>query len=144
MPVAFLIENCLTSGLPVDTIIDSLKKQDFSIFKEAVQEKEMDFEERYKIAEQLGEDWGTALKVGYEFKWLHMNGLKKLLRFRFHKVQELDYLQNDLVISSIRLDYTEFELLSSLINSQWIVLPDVTSKKQEEIYRIELKFNKLL
>lgn len=140
MPVAFFIENCLTSGLPLETIIDSIKQQQFSIFKDNVQDKDMDFNERYQVAEQLGEDWETAVKSGYELKWLHLNGLKKLLNFRFKKVADTDYLQDGFVISSLKLKQAEYEILSSMINSQWNVLDDTT----EGTYKIELKFKNVM
>lgn len=141
MPVAFFIENCLTSGLPLETIIDSIKQQHFSVFKDNVQDREMDFNERYQVAEQLGEDWETAIKSGYELKWLHMNGLKKLLNFRFNKVADTDYLQDGFVISSLSLNHSEYEILSSMVNSQWNVFSDDTTEGR---YRIELKYKKIM
>lgn len=141
MPVAFFIENCLTSGLPLETIIDSIKQQQFSVFKDNVQDRKMDFNERYQVAEQLGEDWETAIKSGYELKWLHMNGLKKLLNFRFNKVADTDYLQDGYVISSLSLNHFEYEILSSMVNSQWNVISDDTTKGR---YRIELKYKNVM
>ncbi|MGG0737602.1 hypothetical protein [Niallia taxi] len=141
MPVAFFIENCLTSGLPLETIIDSIKQQQFSVFKDNVQDREMDFNERYQVAEQLGEDWETAIKSGYELKWLHMNGLKKLLNFRFNKVADMDYLQDGYVISSLSLNHSEYEILSSMVNSQWNVFSDDTNEGR---YRIELKYKNVM
>ena len=141
MPVAFFIENCLTSGLPLETIIDSIKQQQFSVFKDNVQDRKMDFNERYQVAEQLGEDWETAIKFGYELKWLHMNGLKKLLNFRFNKVADMDYLQDGYVISSLSLNHSEYEILSSMVNSQWNVFTDDTNEGR---YRIELKYKNVM
>ncbi|WP_462411473.1 hypothetical protein [Neobacillus sp. Marseille-QA0830] len=142
MPVAFLIENCLTSGLPIETIIDSLKNHQFSFIKEMVQDKDMDFQERFQTAEELGEKWEAAIRDGYELKWLHMNGLKKLLRYRFKKIAELDYVQDGLVISSLTLENPEYQLLSSMICRQWMILSETDrSSDPSNQYRIELKIS---
>lgn len=141
MPVAFLIENCLTSGLPNDRIIQALRNKQFSMLLNYIIDKDMDLLERLKIAEELEEDWEHALNEGYELKWLHLNGLKKLLFFRFNKVIDRNFGQEELVIHSLTLNEQEYNLLSSMISRQWVILSENDGEGgSNPKYRIELKF----
>ncbi|MBM7542211.1 hypothetical protein [Amphibacillus cookii] len=136
MPVAFLIENCLTSGLSHPSIIDALDRKDFTIFKDKVIDPDMDFADRLEIASDLNEDWQQAIVNGYQMKHLHLNGLKKLLNYRFNKKENIDYHQKDLTIIKLQLDNQELLLLERMIQGQWCI-----KHEANEGYQICLRYS---
>ncbi|WP_025723798.1 hypothetical protein [Paenibacillus polymyxa] len=124
IPVAFLIENLRTSGEPKDVIIECIKKQDFTPLLDKVKEKTMDFKERCQTAEDIGDEWEEAILSGYEFKFLHINGLKRLLYFRFDRAIDRDYEQDGITLKNLYLDPIEIDTLQGLIGRQWQVITD--------------------
>ncbi|AET57470.1 hypothetical protein HPL003_03460 [Paenibacillus terrae HPL-003] len=124
MPVAFLIENLRTSGEPKDVIIECIKKRDFSPLLDKVKEKTMDFKERCQTAEDIGDEWEEAIRSGYEFKFLHINGLKRLLHFRFDRTIDRDYEQDGIMLKNLHLDPIEMDTLQGLIGRQWQVIEE--------------------
>ncbi|ALP37467.1 hypothetical protein ASL14_16015 [Paenibacillus sp. IHB B 3084] len=124
MPVAFLIENLRTSGEQKDVIIECIKKQDFSPLLGKVKEKTMDFKERCQTAEDMGDEWEEAIHSGYEFKFLHINGLKRLLHFRFNRIIDRDYEQDGIMLKGLYLDPVEMDTLQGLIGRQWQVIEE--------------------
>ncbi|WP_433753474.1 hypothetical protein [Paenibacillus amylolyticus] len=131
IPVGLLVENVLTSGEPKEVIIDCLQRGDFSRLLPLVKEPGMDFDERLQTAADIGDDWEMAIRQGYEFKFLHINGLKRLLDFRFDRKVDRDYVQDELSLKHIRLTTQEIELLQSLIGRQWIVQAEETEAAEE-------------
>lgn len=121
IPVGLLVENVLTSGEPKEVIIECLQRRDYSRLLPLVKESAMDFDERLQTAADIGDDWEKAIRQGYEFKFLHINGLKRLLDFRFDRKVDRDYVQDELSLKHIRLTPQEIELLQSLIGRQWLV-----------------------
>ncbi|WP_339302588.1 hypothetical protein [Paenibacillus sp. FSL R5-0519] len=121
IPVGLLVENVLTSGATKENIIEWLRRRDFSRLLPLVKEPAMDFDERLQTAADIGDDWEMAIRQGYEFKFLHINALKRLLDFRFDRKVDRDYVQDDLSLKHVHLTEHEIELLQSLIGRQWIV-----------------------
>ncbi|WP_340401852.1 hypothetical protein [Paenibacillus sp. FSL H8-0079] len=131
IPVGLLVENVLTSGVPGEVIIEWLQRRDYSQLLPLVKESAMDFDERLQTAADIGDDWEKAIRQGYEFKFLHINGLKRLLDFRFDRKVDRDYVQDELSLKHIRLTAQEIELLQSLIGRQWIVQAEETEAAEE-------------
>ncbi|MGE6576466.1 hypothetical protein [Paenibacillus xylanexedens] len=149
IPVGLLVENVLTSGVPGDVIIEWLQRRDFSRLLPLVKESAMDFDERLQTADDIGDDWEKAIRHGYEFKFLHINGLKRLLDFRFDRKVDRDYVQDELSLKHIQLTTEEIELLQSLIGRQWIVQEETEQAEEGRTdrelsssipVRIQLKF----
>ncbi|MDQ0205741.1 hypothetical protein [Alkalicoccobacillus murimartini] len=136
MPIAFLIENCRTSGLPDQELISLIKSRDFQAIAHCVNEPNMDFNDRIQTAEDLNESWEKALLEGYQFKFLHMNGVKKLLKLRYKKLENIDYKQTDFVISELVLTSDQRIELANLIQSRW----NVFSENNESSVSIQSKF----
>ncbi|MEK4661070.1 hypothetical protein MHH93_04195 [Priestia sp. FSL H7-0729] len=131
IPVGLLVENVLTSGEPKEVIIECLQRRDYSQLLPLVKESAMDFDERLQTAADIGDDWEKAIRQGYEFKFLHINGLKRLLDFRFDRKMDRDYVQDGLTLRQIHLTTHEIELLQSIIGRQWIVQVEVTEAVEE-------------
>ncbi|MCG7382125.1 hypothetical protein [Paenibacillus sp. ACRRY] len=124
IPVGMLVENVLTSGESIEVIIDRLRRRDLAPLLSKIKEPTMDVEERLQTAEEAAEDWAEALRSGYEFKFLHINGLKRVLDFRFDRKIDRDYSQEELTLRHIRLNAQEIELLRMLIGRQWEVIEE--------------------
>ncbi|WP_413409099.1 hypothetical protein [Paenibacillus amylolyticus] len=131
IPVGLLVENVLTSGESKEVIIECLQRRDYSRLLPLVKESAMDFDERLQTADDIGDDWEKAIRQGYEFKFLHINGLKRLLDFRFDRKVDRDYVQDELSLKHIHLTSQEIELLQSLIGRQWIVQAEETEQAEE-------------
>ncbi|PWW36857.1 MULTISPECIES: hypothetical protein [Paenibacillus] len=122
IPVALFVENVLTSGEPRELIIDCLQRKDFSSLLSKIKEPTMDLVERLDTAAEVGDNWEEAIRSRvYEFKFLHINALKRLLYFRFDLKADQDYIQEDLTLKDIHLTLQETELLQLLVGRQWIV-----------------------
>ncbi|MBT2282680.1 hypothetical protein J7E78_03905 [Paenibacillus polymyxa] len=150
IPVGLLVENVLTSGAPEEVIIEWLQRRDYSQLLPLVKESAMDFDERLQTAADIGDDWEKAIRHGYEFKFLHINGLKRLIDFRFDRKVGRDYVQDELSLKHIQLTAQEIKLLQSLIGRQWLVQAEETEaaaevREESELssripVRIQLKF----
>ncbi|MFS0869285.1 hypothetical protein [Paenibacillus xylanilyticus] len=124
IPVGMLVENVLTSGVASEVIIDCLHRRDLASLRSTIKEPAMDLEERLKTAEEMGEDWAEAIRSGYQFKFLHINALKRVLDFRFGLKLDRDYVQEDLTLRNIKLNCEQIQLLRSLLDRQWSVIED--------------------
>ncbi|MCP1184124.1 hypothetical protein [Paenibacillus sp. 1781tsa1] len=131
IPVGLLVENVLTSGVPGEVIIEWLQRREYARLLSLVKEPAMDFDERLQTAADIGDDWEKAIRQGYEFKFLHINGLKRLLDFRFDRKVDRDYVQDELSLKHIHLTVHEIKLLQSLIGRQWIVQVEETVAAEE-------------
>lgn len=132
IPVGLLVENVLTSGESPDDIIQCLRQRDYAQLLPKLKEPTMNLDERLQTAAEVGEDWETAIRLGYEFKFLHINGLKRLLDFRFGQKVERDYVQENLSLHQVQLRKQELELLRSMISRQWDVVLEENNEQSEE------------
>ncbi|MCM3172400.1 hypothetical protein [Paenibacillus sp. MER 99-2] len=145
IPVGLLVENVLTSGESPDDIIQCLRQRDYAQLLPKMKEPTMNLDERLQTAAEVGEDWEAAIRIGYEFKFLHINGLKRLLDFRFDQKVERDYVQENLSLHQVQLDKQELELLRSMISRQWDVVLEENNEQSEEptspiMVSIQLKY----
>ncbi|WP_145409314.1 hypothetical protein [Paenibacillus xylanexedens] len=132
IPVGLLVENVLTSGESPDDIIQCLRQRDYAQLLSKMKEPTMNLDERLQTAAEVEEDWETAIRLGYEFKFLHINGLKRLLDFRFDQKVERDYVQENLSLHQVQLHKQELELLRSMISRQWDVVLEENNEQSEE------------
>jgi hypothetical protein len=145
IPVGMLVENVLTSGEPIEVIIDRLHRRDLAPLRSKLKEPTMDLEERLQTAEEAGEDWAEAIHSGYEFKFLHINGLKRVLDFRFNRKIDRDYSQEEFTLRNIQLSTQEIELLRMLIGRQWEIVEEENNEADtvlltDTLVWIELKY----
>ncbi len=144
IPVAFLVENALSSGESKEFIIDTLRAGNYTPLLVKAKDPDMDFADRLKTAEEMGDDWEEAIRNDYVFKFLHINGVKRLLGFRFGKEADRDYVQENLTLRQLRLDPHEIKTLRLLVGRQWNVIEeDETAGEgigQYPSVRLELKY----
>lgn len=144
IPVAFLVENALSSGESKEFIIDCLRQGNYVPLLEKSKDPDMDFADRLKTAEEMGDDWEEAIRSDYVFKFLHINGVKRLLGFRFGKEADRDYVQENLTLRQLCLEPQEIDTLRLLVSRQWNVIEekDAAEEKtgQMTTVRLELKY----
>lgn len=124
IPVGLLMENMLSSGEPVEVIIAALRSGNLDSILSQVKEPGMDVLERLQTAEELNEDWERALREGYEFKFFHINGVKRLLDFRFGRKAERDYSQDENSLRQLWLHPQERDTLQAMLRRQWQVVEE--------------------
>lgn len=144
IPVGLLVENVLTSGEPVEVIIDCLRRKDFDPLLPKIKEPAMDLEPRLDTAAEIGEDWEKAIREGYEFKFLHINGVKRLLDFRFDRKVDRDFVETGFALQHVRLTREEIGVLRTLVGRQWDVYEEAeqndTATNGVRLAGIRLKF----
>lgn len=144
IPVGLLVENVLTSGEPVEVIIDCLRRRDFDPLLPKIKEPAMDLEPRLDTAAEIGEDWEKAIREGYEFKFLHINGVKRLLDFRFDQKAGRDFVETGLALQHVRLTREEIGVLRTLVGRQWDVYEEAeqndAATDEVRLAGIRLKF----
>ncbi len=121
LPIALLLENCRSSGEADEALLACIGERRFDSIRERTADPGMDFEERALLAEDMKVDWQAVFRDGYEFGFLHMNGLKRLLLFRYRLQAERDYAQEGMALRSVSLETEEATELASMIRSQWLV-----------------------
>lgn len=139
IPVGLLVENVLTSGESPDDIIQCLRQRDYAQLLHKMKEPTMNLDERLQTAAEVGEDWETAIRLGYEFKFLHINGLKRLLDFRFDQKVERDYVQENLSLHQVQLHKHEVELLRSMISRQWEVVLEENNEQSTSPIKLSIQ-----
>ncbi|MBW4082697.1 hypothetical protein [Paenibacillus sp. S150] len=132
LPFALLLENVLSSGVPDTAVIEALTNKNFSALKSLLAEPGMDLEERAQLAEDMHVNWEQAVLEGYEFGFLHANGLKKLLRFRFKLLENEDYVHEGASLKRVELTGEQAELLRALIYRQWNVVEGGPSAAEDK------------
>jgi len=124
LPLALLLENIRSTGLTDDEIVRCLQARDYAAIEAlTLADPAMSIAERAALAEELGIDWAEVIRSGYEFGFLHLNGLKRLLAFRYRLHAGTDYEADEERLDGLRLTAAQAEELSGLIHRQWLVQP---------------------
>ncbi|PYY26347.1 Uncharacterized protein PIL02S_05742 [Paenibacillus illinoisensis] len=76
---------------------------------------------------------------------MHINGLKRVLDFRFNRKIDRDYSQEELTLRNIQLSTQEIELLRMLIGRQWEIVEKENNEADtalltDTLVGIELKY----
>lgn len=124
LPIALLLENGRTSGLSDEQLAACFREQHFAALAgRPLADPEMDLAERARLAEELGIDWAEVLRCEYEFGFLHLNGLKRLLAFRYQLREGADYAAGEDRLDQVPLTSEQAAELAALIHRQWLVQP---------------------
>lgn len=134
MPTAFLIENLRTSSVSDQELIHIMQEQTFNSVASLTLEPEMNFAERFHTAESLNEPWKEAILSRYQIKFLHLNGVKKLLKLRFNRHERKDYIQSGLRLHDLTLDQKSRAELEYLIQGLWNVSENHNTLSIEQKY----------
>ncbi|MBD2845391.1 S9 family peptidase [Paenibacillus sp. IB182496] len=146
LPVGLLIENCRTSGLDDATIMACIASVDFSALASKCKAPDMDFADRARLAEEMGLPWRQAMREGYSFGFLHLNGLKRLLLFRFGREEGRDYAPSEQGPGVRDLPLTRLEALAlrRLVCRQWdVVLSGETQHPDPARFDVKLRTDSL-
>lgn len=63
----------------------------------------------------------SILQEGYEVKFLTFNGLVNLLRIKFHKEKDVDYVVDHFVVSKLEMGDSTYATLQQLVSANWTV-----------------------
>lgn len=139
LPVGLWIENCLTSGIAHEPLIQLIHEQDFAAILPKVEDPEMDMIDRLHIATQMNDPWEEAMREGYHFKFIHIGGVKRLLRFRFQLQEQIDYTQSGNCLSGLYLSADQIRILEERIGIQWEIIADPDTDSYANSMQIRLK-----
>lgn len=139
LPVGLWIENCLTSGISPAELIEYIHQQDFAPILSKVDDPQMDMVDRLNVATQMNDPWEQALIEGYRFKFIHVGGVKRLLRFKFQLHEHRDYTQNENILSGLVLTSKMKHIIEERIGIQWEVVSNLHPDSNITGIQIRLK-----
>ncbi|TNJ63614.1 hypothetical protein FE784_24465 [Paenibacillus hemerocallicola] len=138
-PIALMIENCRAGGVSDQVLLECLRSEDFRSLP-PIGDGKMNFDKLLETANEIGNDWESAILNGYEFSFITITGIRKLLAAKYRKQLNQDYDQDDLVIKGLILQVDEIASLRELISRQWNVIEETEHDEQLKRVRIELKY----
>lgn len=116
---AYMIESLRSSGITNKEILSALKAGNIEPWQEL--HKNFDFEELLKLANKDIEQFQEVLDQGYQVKFITFNGLKNLLRIRFGKEENKDYVLEERGISNLVLDHEQLESVKQMLSENWVI-----------------------
>lgn len=114
-----MVESLRSKGVSNEEIVTLVEQGNAGRLKEI--EPRFDYDELVKAARKDLAAFRSALFDGYEVKFVTFNGLKNLLRMRFGKKEERDYVLTETGIRNLRLTSSELEQLSDMLSSNWVI-----------------------
>ena len=139
LPVGLWIENCLSSGIPAAQLINFIHHKDFATIVSKVDDPNMDMLNRLHIATEMNDPWERAMIEGYRFKFIHIGGVKRLLKLRFQLQEHTDYSQHENRLSGLRLTSDQKDMLEERIGIQWEMVAELQTDSYSTTIQIRLK-----
>lgn len=131
-----MIENLRSSGITNEEIISALRSGNVEPWQEL--HKNFDFEELLKLANKDIEQFQEVLDQGYQVKFITFNGLKNLLRIRFGKEENKDYMLKERGISNLVLDHEQLECVKQMLSENWVLKEVEDENEGDFVVSIEL------
>ncbi|MBS4220645.1 hypothetical protein KHA96_20315 [Bacillus sp. FJAT-49711] len=114
LPTAFMLETLRANGVTGDQILKQINKNDISPWRKM--DETFDFTELVKLANTNEKDFESIIKNGYSIKFMTINGLKNLLRLKFNKIQDQDYVQSEKGILDLALNEQELATMKQMLS----------------------------
>lgn len=127
---AYLIETLRRNGINNKEILSELKAGNVEKWQSL--HESFDFHELLKLANKDFEQFREIINHGYQIKFITFNGLKNLLRIRFNKKPDKDYVLQEKGIQNLVLNQKELQSVKQMLSKNWVL---------EEVK--EGKFNKV-
>jgi|SRR5690625_2129294 len=115
---AYLIETLLKKDIPKEVIITTIQNERAEDFQHL--HDQFDFTELYQIVDILE----PILEEGYQIKFLTLPGLINMLQLKLKKEENVDYNRDGNVISKLKLDEREKEILQTFLSPNWTMKED--------------------
>lgn len=140
-PIGLMLEWCRAQGITDEELIHCLRTRNFARLQ-AAGDGTINFEKTLDIANEIGNDWESAIRFGYEYNYITISGLTRLLARKFGRQQQADYRVEGLSIHGLTLSDTEAGSLQGMIARQWLVKPEDSSGNEQNnrVYTVELKY----
>lgn len=114
---AFTIEKLRDNAISSEQILKGLEKQEMESWKE--NDPSLNLDDLIALYQDDKNTLVSALTEGYSVKFLTFNGLKSLLKFRFHKIEGEDYQLSDSGIMNVNLSKEEQPILEQMLSINW-------------------------
>lgn len=127
---AYLIETLRSNGITNREILSGLEAgnvEEWQILHES-----FDFSELLKLANKDFEQFREIINYGYQVKFITFNGLKNLLRIRFSKEPDKDYVMQEKGIKNLVLNQKELQSVKQMLSKNW-VLEEVKEDKCNKV-----------
>lgn len=122
LPLALLLENVKSGGAAEAEILAALESGTFDGLREQLVDPAMDLEDRARLAADMQVDWRRVWQEGYSIGFLHTNGLKRWLRFRYGMLEGTHYVQDGNSLKRLLLTREQAAELDDIAGLQWNVI----------------------
>lgn len=136
---AYMIETLRSNGISNDEIINFLEKKDVSSWGNF--NPDFEFDGLIKLYEQNKSRFNSVLTDGYTVKFLTINGLKNLLKMKFNKIAEENYILSETGIQRLEIDADHLPTLAQLLSINWTIEEhtDTNNDPSKKVISIENK-----
>ncbi|RKQ27977.1 hypothetical protein [Oceanobacillus halophilus] len=121
---AYMIETLRSKGVTNQELIEAKDINAWNRLHES-----FDFQELLNLREKDPAAFETIIEDGYQVKFVTFNGLKNLLRLKFHKMEDVDYQSVERGIRGLSLNENDRNQLTSLLSNNWTVKEEVVDGK---------------
>lgn len=118
---AIILEAIRGNGVSNQVLLEQVKKGDFSPFA-SFAEGWIDFSDLLLFAENNWEDFERAVQEGYQIKFSTINGIKTLLKLKFHQLAVQDYEDKETYLDQVKLEEAEVEWLRVTLSKNWRIV----------------------
>jgi len=116
---AYLIETLRRNGINNKEILSELKAGNVEKWQSL--HESFDFHELLKLANKDFEQFREIINHGYQVKFITFNGLKNLLRIRFNKKPDKDYVLQEKGIQNLVLNQKELQSVKQMLSKNWVL-----------------------
>ncbi|MEI3612380.1 hypothetical protein [Pseudogracilibacillus sp. SO30301A] len=116
---AYLIETARKAGVSNEEMLSKAEQQDLESLNNL--HENFDFTELYPLVGKEGNVFKEILEEGYKIKFLTFPGLVNLLKLKFDKVKDKDFIVEEFSIKELQLTELEIENLKTWISTNWKV-----------------------
>jgi hypothetical protein len=142
-PIALMIEQYRLSGISDELLLECFRARSFGALP-PIGDGKTDAAKMIEMADEIGNDWEGAIVSGYEFSFITITGVRRLLSYKYRKQPNADFQVDDLTVKNLVLRDDEIDSLSELISRQWNVVveqePGQEPNERLKKVRIELKY----
>ena len=114
---AYMIESLRSNGILNEQILNTLENKNIEVWEDIT--PKFDYQELIKSYTQDKTAFKSALLDGYSIKFLTMNGLKNLLKWKYDKIADRDYQVSDKGLHQLKINEESLRSLQQLLSINW-------------------------
>lgn len=116
---AYMIETLRHNGITDREILSQVEKADVSPWEDL--KTNFDFQGLVKLADRDPKAFQSIILNGYKIKFVTIKGIQNLLRLKFNKKPDSDYLLLEKGITGLRVDEQQFTTLKQMLSDNWVI-----------------------